>query len=186
MEIGYSDSRLNRDKRKILVIEDEIINRMILENILRETYDVVFAETGAQGLEILNEQFRTLSLVLLDLNLPDMYGVDILRQIKADAVTAVLPFIVMTADQEAEVQCLNLGATDFIAKPYPKPEVCWRASCARSSSLRGGTFSAGPSGISSPACITRNSSSATRRSSMTGTRISPPTRCCWTSTASTS
>ena len=123
MEIGYSDSRLNREKRKILVIEDEIINRMILENILRETYDVVFAETGAQGLEILNEQFRTLSLVLLDLNLPDMYGVDILRQIKADAVTAVLPFIVMTADQEAEVQCLNLGATDFIAKPYPKPEV---------------------------------------------------------------
>jgi diguanylate cyclase (GGDEF)-like protein len=123
MESGYSDSRLNREKRKILVIEDEIINRMILENILRETYDVVFAETGAQGLEILNEQFRTLSLVLLDLNLPDMYGVDILRQIKADAVTAVLPFIVMTADQEAEVQCLNLGATDFIAKPYPKPEV---------------------------------------------------------------
>ena len=58
MESGYSDSRLNREKRKILVIEDEIINRMILENILRETYDVVFAETGAQALEILNDPFR--------------------------------------------------------------------------------------------------------------------------------
>ncbi len=123
MESGYSDSRLNRERRKILVVEDERINRMILGNILREAYDVVFAETGAQALEILNDQFRTLSLVLLDLNLPDMYGVEILRRIKADAVTAVLPFIVMTADQEAEVQCLNLGATDFIAKPYPKPEV---------------------------------------------------------------
>ena len=123
MESGFSDSRLDRERRRILVIEDEKINRMILGNILRETYDVVFAETGAQALEILNGQFRTLSLVLLDLNLPDMYGVDILRRIKADAVTAVLPFIVMTADQDAEVQCLNFGATDFIAKPYPKPEV---------------------------------------------------------------
>ncbi|MCR4770682.1 MAG: EAL domain-containing protein [Oscillospiraceae bacterium] len=123
MESGFSDSRLNGERRKILVIEDEMVNRLILGNTLRGTYDVVFAETGAQALEILNEQFRTLSLVLLDLNLPDMYGVDILHRIKADAVTAVLPFIVMTADQDAEVQCLNLGATDFIAKPYPKPEV---------------------------------------------------------------
>ncbi len=123
MESGYSESRLNRERRKLLVIEDERINRMILGNMLREAYDVVFAETGAQALEILSDQFRTFSLVLLDLNLPDMYGVEILRRIKADAVTAVLPFIVMTADQEAEVQCLNLGATDFIAKPYPKPEV---------------------------------------------------------------
>ncbi len=123
MESGYSDPRLDRERRKILVIEDEKVNRMILGNILRDAYDVVFAETGAQALQIMNDQFRTLSLVLLDLNLPDMYGVEILRRIKADAVTAVLPFIVMTADQEAEVQCLNLGATDFIAKPYPKPEV---------------------------------------------------------------
>ncbi len=103
MESGYSDPRLDRERRKILVIEDEKVNRMILGNILRGTYDVVFAETGAQALQIMNDQFRTLSLVLLDLNLPDMYGVEILRRIKADAVTAVLPFIVMTADQEAEV-----------------------------------------------------------------------------------
>ncbi len=118
-----SESQISLEKRKILIVEDEKVNRVILGTMLQSVYDVVFAETGAQALTILADSFRSLSLVLLDLNLPDMRGEDILRKIKAEAVTAVLPFIVMTADQDAEVECLHLGATDFIAKPYPKPEV---------------------------------------------------------------
>ena len=110
-------------KRRILVVEDEFINREILGFMLRDSYDVSFAETGEMALQLLEEQYRTLSIVLLDLNLPDMKGMDILRRIKSDGRTALLPVIVMTADQEAEVECLNLGATDFIPKPYPKQEV---------------------------------------------------------------
>ncbi len=113
----------SQGRRRVLVIEDERINREILGLMLQDAYDILFAETGAQAQEILSEQFGTISLVLLDLNLPDMKGKEILRQMKADARTAILPVIVMTADQDAEVECLGLGAIDFIPKPYPKQEV---------------------------------------------------------------
>ncbi len=110
-------------KRRILLVEDELINREILGFMLRDSYDVFFAETGSRALELLDEHFATLSLVLLDLNLPDMKGMDILRGIKSNGHTALLPVIVMTADQDSEVECLSLGATDFISKPYPKQEI---------------------------------------------------------------
>ena len=109
--------------RRILVVEDDLINREILSLMLRDTYDILIAETGKQALELLESDYGTLSLVLLDLNLPDMKGVDILGRIKGNALTARLPVIVMTADQNAEVECLTLGATDFISKPYPKQEI---------------------------------------------------------------
>ena len=114
---------LSDRKPKVLVIEDEMINREILAMMLRDAYDLVFAETGSQAQQILEDQFRTISLVLLDLNLPDMNGTVILRQLKGDTKTASLPVIVMTADQDAEVECLRHGAIDFIPKPYPRQEV---------------------------------------------------------------
>ena len=110
-------------KRRILVVEDEMINREILAAMLQDHYDLVFAETGGKAREILQDQFRTMSLILLDLNLPDEKGADILKWIKASEETSMLPVIIMTADQDAEVECLRLGAMDFIPKPYPKQEV---------------------------------------------------------------
>ena len=123
MKLSETESRTSRGRRRILVVEDEPINRELLNLILERDYDVEFAETGAQALDILGEQFRSLSLVLLDLNLPDMKGIEILRTIKGTQRTALLPVIVMTADQNSEVECLRLGATDFISKPYPKQEI---------------------------------------------------------------
>ncbi len=110
------------DKRRILVVEDEEINREILCYMLEGSYEVICAENGAQALEALDAS-GPLSLILLDLNLPDMKGMDILRRIKSDRRTALLPVIVVTADQDSEVECLDLGATDFIAKPYPRQEI---------------------------------------------------------------
>lgn len=120
---GSQKKQFGREKRKILVIEDEFINRELLGFMLEDTYEVVFAETGRQAQEHLEADYEKISLVLLDLNLPDMKGIDILRNIKNDVRTALLPVIVMTADQDAEVECLTLGATDFISKPYPKQEI---------------------------------------------------------------
>ena len=110
-------------KRRILVIEDEPVNQELLKFMLAETYEVVLAGTGAEALAAVREQFDTLSLILLDLNLPDMHGLDVLRQLKADTSYARLPVIVMTADREAEVESLTIGAIDFIPKPYPQPRV---------------------------------------------------------------
>ncbi len=123
MSESHLKVRSSSGKRRILVIEDEFINREILGLILGDAYDIAFAENGSQALQILKDQYGLLSLVLLDLNLPDIKGTDILGQIKANTETALLPVIVMTADQDAEVECLRLGAIDFIPKPYPKQEV---------------------------------------------------------------
>ncbi len=111
------------EKRRILLVEDELINQEILKIVLQDIYEVIPAETGAKALEILRTQFETLSLILLDLNLPDLHGLDVLREAKNDIRLARIPVIVMTADSDAEVECLTLGAIDFIPKPYPRPEV---------------------------------------------------------------
>jgi diguanylate cyclase (GGDEF)-like protein len=113
----------SREKRRILLIEDEIVNQEILKMYLADSYDVVTASTGKEALSIIHSQYEILSLILLDLNLPDFSGLDILRQVKADARFAHLPVIVMTSDSESEVECLSLGASDFIPKPYPRQEV---------------------------------------------------------------
>ncbi len=110
-------------KRKILVVEDEMINQEILKFILQENYDVLIASNGSEALEIADRELDMLSLVLLDLNLPDMHGLDVLRQLRTDARTSRVPVIVMTAEKEAEVESLTVGAIDFIPKPYPQPKV---------------------------------------------------------------
>ena len=110
-------------KRRILIVEDELINQEMLKIVLDDVYDIISAETGAEALARLAEGSETISLVLLDLNLPDMHGLDVLKQMKADSRSARIPVIVMTAEKDAEVESLTLGAIDFIPKPYPQPKV---------------------------------------------------------------
>ena len=111
------------EKRTILLVEDEFINQEILKMYLQDTYEVITAATGKEALEIVEAQYEMIGLILLDLNLPDIHGLDVLRAIKDDIRYASLPVIVMTADSDAEVDCLTLGAIDFIPKPYPRQEV---------------------------------------------------------------
>ena len=123
MSDSHLKNRSSSRKRTILVVEDELINREILGFLIQDEFEALFAETGAQAMEIIEARYATLSLILLDLNLPDMRGQEILHRVKDDARTAMVPVIVMTADSDAEVECLRMGATDFIPKPYPQKEV---------------------------------------------------------------
>lgn len=111
------------EKRRILIVEDEFINQEILKANLIDSYDVLTAVTGTEALDILSTQYETISLILLDLNLPDIHGLDVLRKLRSDPVLTKLPVIVMTADSEAEVESLSLGAIDFIPKPYPQQKI---------------------------------------------------------------
>lgn len=114
---------ISEEKRQILLVEDDIINREMLKESIGNAYELIVAETGEEALRIVRERFETLSIVLLDLNLPGIKGIEVLRRIKSDPAYAGLPVIVMTSDSEAEVECLTLGAIDFIPKPYPPSEV---------------------------------------------------------------
>ena len=106
-------------RRRVLVVEDEEINREILGAILEESYEVVFATDGDEALERVEENKGLLSVILLDLIMPRMPGQEVLRQLKASPETRDIPVIVASADQSQEIQCLDAGATDFIQKPYP-------------------------------------------------------------------
>ena len=92
------------ETRRILLVEDEFINQEILKLYLENDYEVIVASTGREALEILRKEYETLSLILLDLNLPDIHGLEVLREAKGDLRYARLPVIVMTADSEAEVE----------------------------------------------------------------------------------
>ena len=115
--------RVYEEKRRILLVEDDIVNREMLKESLGGTYNIVIAETGEDALSILRTQYETISIVLLDLNLPGIKGVEVLKRIKANPAYSHLPVIVMTSEGEAEVECLTLGAIDFIPKPYPPSKV---------------------------------------------------------------
>lgn len=107
-------------KRKILVVEDNELNREILSSFLEEKFDVILAENGEEGLKILGEHYRELSVVLLDICMPVCDGFEFLRRRNKDKLLSTIPVIVMTGSnsKDAEIQCLDLGAVDFIPKPY--------------------------------------------------------------------
>ncbi len=118
-EFGYSGLL----KRRVLVVEDEAINREILGNILSESYDVSYAENGARALELLRGSKVRYSLILLDLHMPVMSGEELLAGIKEDEILSGIPVIVMTSEKPAEVRSIKMGADDFITKPYDSPEI---------------------------------------------------------------
>ena len=110
-------------KRLVLIVDDEAINRELLNLVLQDEYETIFAADGESALEIIREKSEVLSLILLDLLMPGMHGLDLIKILKNDQNLKNIPIIVMTADQEAEVASLQLGASDFIPKPYPTKEV---------------------------------------------------------------
>ena len=120
---GIPDLQEKDRKRLVLIVEDEFVNRELLKAYLEGEYELIVAETGETALKTIREHSETLSLVLLDLILPDMHGLDILREIKQDEDLSRIPVIVLTSDTESEVESLNTGASDFISKPYPRHEV---------------------------------------------------------------
>lgn len=111
------------EPRTILIADDEELNRDVLDICLCDEYNIVFAEDGARALKILEEMKTEISLVLLDLMMPIVSGMEVLRRIRKDPELNRIPVIVVTADEQAEVDCLSLGAIDFISKPFPTQEV---------------------------------------------------------------
>ncbi len=108
----------------VLVVDDHEINRDALGAILEEaSYEVIYAENGKEGLELMQRYSRELSIVLLDLIMPVMSGFEVLEYVRNDEVLKRIPIIVLTAEKNAELQALQLGAADFITKPFDVTEI---------------------------------------------------------------
>ena len=110
-------------KRLVLIVDDEIVNREMLRNIIQNDFDVVMAEDGEEAVEKIKEHGDLLSLILLDLNMPKMGGYDVIQWLKSSDDYVNIPVIVLTSDKHAEVDSLTMGAADFLTKDPLVPEV---------------------------------------------------------------
>ena len=111
-------------RKRILVVEDNELNRAMLCEILAEEYGVLEARNGQEALKVLQQNRGGISLILLDVMMPVMDGYAFLDRIRENAELSLIPVIVMTqgSSEEDEVSALAHGATDFVPKPY-RPQV---------------------------------------------------------------
>ena len=106
---------------KILVIDDERLNVQLLFQALSDTYSILAASNGVDGLKIAREQQP--DLILLDINLGDVSGHEVCVALKDDIITKDIPVIFVTAQDalEDELVGLELGAVDYFTKPFSIP-----------------------------------------------------------------
>lgn len=105
-------------KRKILIVEDDELNRSILASILSPYFEILEASNGLEGFKIVNNKDIAISLILLDIQMPVMNGYEFLNEINKSNELKSIPIIVTTSDQSEEERCLTEGASDFVRKPY--------------------------------------------------------------------
>ena len=110
-------------RRSILIVDDMESNREMLGFLLMDDYDVFYAADGLETMEFLQNHKDEIDLVLLDLFMPNMDGREVLMQMQVNEDYASIPIIIVTVDEDAQIDCLKYGAMDFISKPYPDIEI---------------------------------------------------------------
>lgn len=130
--IGFADVSAEKAKdynyyqsgRKILIVEDSSLSREMLTDILSKKYEVIAAENGQEALEILDRSYEQIVMVMTDLNMPVMDGYELIKKMKNIRQYSDIPIIVLTGAYDfpqkdaIEIKCLELGAADFVLKPY--------------------------------------------------------------------
>ncbi len=110
-------------RRTVLVVEDEFVNSQLLGFILSEEYNVLYAEDGRKALDILKANIGAISMVLTDIKMPVMDGFELIRAIREDKDLGMIPIMVLTSESTYEEKSLDLGAIDFLTKPYDMPSI---------------------------------------------------------------
>ena len=109
--------------RKVLVVDDSKLMHKMYEVMLRQ-YALVYASDGRQALDRLQEH-TDIDLVLLDINMPNMNGLEFLAQLRSDESRALLPVIIISTEgrEEDTVRGMEAGATAYIKKPFHSEEI---------------------------------------------------------------
>ena len=107
----------------VLVVDDQEINRDVLGMILEDDYEIIYASNGREALEQIERYRDRLSVVLLDLIMPELDGFQVLERVRGNEFLKQIPVIVLTAEKTAELRALQMGAADFITKPFDMHEV---------------------------------------------------------------
>lgn len=107
---------------RILIVDDDSVNLLIARSCLKGFYDITTATNGKLALKFLKE--NKCDLVLLDIVMPDINGIEVFKQMREDPELKDIPVVFLTSENDKEVEglCLEAGAADFIAKPF-EPEI---------------------------------------------------------------
>jgi CheY-like chemotaxis protein len=116
--LTFTNQRLNSKqpytKSKVLVIEDDVISQRVVQFMLeRMSYDVAVVATGKQALAI----YMNFDLILSDVDLPDISGIDICSTIRQQTIKNYIPIIALTANDMCKDSCFTVGFNDFMVKP---------------------------------------------------------------------
>jgi CheY-like chemotaxis protein/anti-sigma regulatory factor (Ser/Thr protein kinase) len=115
-----SESQSKRREETILYVEDNHVNVKLVQKILRRCPDIrlLIANTGSEGVELALAELP--SLILMDINLPDISGYEAVRQIKANEAAAKIPIVGVSADAMPDVvkKSAEKGLDDYITKPF--------------------------------------------------------------------
>ena len=111
--------------KKILVVEDNKDNSFLIDKILKHFgYEVVIKETGGDAIEYCSDN-SDIDLVLMDVTLPDINGLDVVSQLKSDQKFSKIPFIALTghSDQAVKIKAKEVGCSHLLEKPYEPSEL---------------------------------------------------------------
>lgn len=120
----YTKRKIN----KILIVDDSAMNRAILADMLDEQYEVLEAENGMEAVKLLQTNGTEISLVLLDIIMPEMDGFEVLAMMNRYHWIEEIPVIMISAENSHSVveRAYELGATDYISRPFDEVIVCRR------------------------------------------------------------
>ena len=111
---------MNKKEAKILIVDDIEDNRYTLERSLKRDgfENISLAECGKEALDLANKS--KFDLILLDLMMPDISGLEVLKQLKGNPLQRNIPVIMVTASDEVDTaaECIKNGADDFVTKPF--------------------------------------------------------------------
>lgn len=107
-------------RNKILIVDDSFINRELLTEMLEDEYEVITCENGLQALELMEENYNELAIILLDLVMPVLDGVGFLKALQNKPIMKDIPILVISGETnvETEIKCFDYGVFDFIKKPF--------------------------------------------------------------------
>ena len=110
---------------KILVVDDELEVRMMLQDLLgSKGFEVILASDGEEGVALADTENP--QVVLLDISMPGMDGVECCRKLKADDKSSSIPVIMLTAYWDRKTEAIEAGADDFVYKPFDPDELSFR------------------------------------------------------------
>lgn len=119
-----------QNKPRILIVDDSEFNRAILKEILEGTYEIIEADGGKEALHKIDEYGMEISLVLLDIIMPDKDGFDVLKYMKEERLISDIPVIIISSEDSANYirRAYEMGVSDYINRPFDANIVYQRVS----------------------------------------------------------